>query len=91
MKIQLGRRVSLSLSLSQSFRQLHASAGGGGHDDHGEETRLQVRLHLRPVAGESPAQIRDELRKTLGSLSSLNDSFQSKRFHVCSLTYGTVF
>lgn len=51
--------LSVCMPLPQDLRQLHASAGGGGHDDHGQQARLQVRLHLRTVSGKPPAQIRD--------------------------------
>lgn len=34
---------------------LRAPGGGGGHDDHGQEARPQVRLHLCAVALQPPA------------------------------------
>lgn len=41
----------------QDLRQLHAPTGGGGHDDHGQQARLQMCLHLRPVPGQPSAPI----------------------------------
>lgn len=59
----------------QDLRQLHAPAGGGRHDDHGQQARLQMCLHLRPVPGQPPAPIRDVHGSALWPLTWARQSF----------------
>lgn len=59
----------------QDLRQLHAPGGGGGHDDHGQQARLQMCLHLRPVPGQPPAPIRDVHGSALWPLTCARRSF----------------
>lgn len=61
----------------QDLRQLHAPAGGGGHDDHGQQARLQMCLYLRPVPGQPPAQIRDVHGSALWPLTCVRRSFNT--------------
>lgn len=51
---RLPRAVLRAASL-QDAGGLRAPGGGGRHDDHGEEARLEVCLHLRAVPLQPPA------------------------------------
>lgn len=66
----------------QDLRQLHALVGGGRHDDHGQQARLQMCLHLRPVPGQPPAPIRDVHGSALWPLTCARRSFNmASPFH----------
>ncbi|XP_071619793.1 smoothelin isoform X4 [Heliangelus exortis] len=51
-------RAVLRAASPQDAGGLCAPGGGGRHDDHGEEARRQVRLHLRAVPLQPPASSR---------------------------------